>query len=212
MRGQRSRRPPCVKRPRLNDLRQFKRTFHREKPPPARLNLDWIGGGKISRWGEKKWRVSVGRSATRGWHRHLADGGFGLLRSPDTRSGAPRKDKRATVRVRCGGGGGYDSPARWMLAATRAMRPDRQSGKSWAKPTLKIRLVQPNFQGLATRLTPAPSWAFVGGLSSYLRVLGRGLQTSTGGAPVATAEGGCGPELVKTVLSTEQSPCGEEIV
>jgi hypothetical protein len=122
--------------PPLKDLRRFKRTFQSGKPPSARLNLDWIGGGNFSRWGEKKWRVSVGRSATRGWHRHLADGVFGLLRSPDTRSGAPRKDKRATGRVRCGGGGGYDTPARWMLAATRAMRPDRQFLESWAKPIL----------------------------------------------------------------------------
>ena len=136
LRGQHSRRPPCVRSPRLSDLRQFKRTFQMGKPPSARLNLDWLGGEIISRWGEKKWRVSVGRSATRGWHRHLADGVLGLLRSPDTRSGAPRKDKRATVRVRCGGGGGYDSPARRMLAATRAMRPDRQFLESWAKPIL----------------------------------------------------------------------------
>ena len=70
------------------------------------------------------------------------------------------------------GGRGYDTLARRLFAATRAIRPDRPSLKAWAKPILKIRLVQPNFQGFATRLTPAPSWAFVGGVSFD----GRGLR------------------------------------
>ena len=86
-------------------------------------------------------------------------------------------------------GRGYDTLARRLFAATRAIRPDRPSLKAWAKPILKIRLVQPNFQGFATRLTPAPSWAFVGGLSSYLRVPGRGLQTSTGGGAGGNSRG-----------------------